>query len=62
MTRIRVLHFTMELTDSLVSIRGKTLLNQRVGKIDRSAEALRVSHHPFILSLRKYNPATTLRE
>jgi len=25
-------------------------------KIDRSAEALRVYHHPFNLSLRKYNP------
>jgi len=32
------------------------------GKIERSAEALRVRHHPQFLSLRKRNPAATPRE
>jgi len=31
------------------------------GKIDRSAEALRVRHHPFHLSLRKWNFAMQRR-
>lgn len=51
MTRIRVLHREVEPTVPVVSIRGEKtspLLNQRDEKIDRSAEALRVRHHPFL--------------
>jgi hypothetical protein len=53
MTRIRVLHRRMELIYPVISTRAFTLLNHQVEKIDSSAEALRVYHHPFYLSLRK---------
>jgi len=43
LTRIRVLHRAMELTPAKFSR----------GKIDSSAEALRVCHRPYYLSLRK---------
>ena len=64
MTRIRVLHREVELTVPVVLIQGEKtspLLNQRDGKIDRSAEALRVRHHPFHLSLRNYQPVMERR-
>jgi len=52
MTRIRVLHRGMELTTNSPLFLGEGW--GEVRKIDRSAEALRVCHHPFHLSLRKY--------
>jgi hypothetical protein len=50
---MRVLHRKMELIASWFRNAEKRLLNQQSKKIDRSAEALGVCHHPFHLSLRK---------
>jgi hypothetical protein len=58
MTRIRVLHREVELID-LPLLKGEGW--GEVKKIDRSAEALRVRHHPLLLSLRNNNLATTPR-
>jgi hypothetical protein len=58
-TRIRVLHREVELIDlPLLSGEGWG----EIKNIDRSAEALRVRHHPPYLSLRTINFAIMLRK